>query len=298
MEINLKRMVLYTSLKCNIKCKFCSVASPYYDDPEIYSLDKLKKTIDRFFEVVTYCERITVQGGEPLIYQEFAGLMEYILKYQDRFKEIYINTNGTMLLPAGTLDVMKTAKDKFFILVDDYGKEISKKVEQLDKLLTQNGINHEVRPYNEDEAYCGGWFDYGDWTKQRFYEKEEIEKVYSECMMKDWPTFSINDGKMHPCGNSRVFMEFGVIPFNDKEYYDLLDDKFDAEEIKKRILEYREMKSLTACAYCRSVNPKTAVRIIPAQQLTKEEIALVKEWKPRNYHELCEMKAKRAKEDR
>ena len=94
--IKLSNTTLVVTFRCNLKCKLCAVSAPYYKEPPHYSVELLKKSIDRYFEAVDHVDKFTVNGGEPLVHPQIAEIMDYALKYIDRMDMLEIITNGSI----------------------------------------------------------------------------------------------------------------------------------------------------------------------------------------------------------
>ena len=92
--IKLSNTTLVVTFRCNLNCKLCAVSAPYYKEPPHYSVELLKKSIDRYFEAVDHVDKFTVNGGEPLVHPQIAEIMDYALKYIDRMDMLEIITNG------------------------------------------------------------------------------------------------------------------------------------------------------------------------------------------------------------
>ncbi len=77
---------------CNLKCEMCGQwrRQDVYRK-EMLPLKKLKEVID---EVAPFNPKVYIWGGEPLLYPDFFGLLDY-LKEKNQF--VIVNTNGVLL---------------------------------------------------------------------------------------------------------------------------------------------------------------------------------------------------------
>lgn len=270
-EIIVERTAVTLSFACNLKCALCGVYAPYYKKPRRFSLEYLKETMKRYFDVVTYVKFLTLAGGEPMLYTDLPEIIDYLLQFKEQIGRIEIITNGTIVPNQATIDAAKKFGDKFYFLVDNYGPDKSLKIKEIDELLINSGIIHQVRNYTKNGTHCGGWIDYGDLTKKRRTHKE-AEELFSKCAQAQklkFP-FCLVEGKMYPCSPYRRCNELEIIEDNYSEYIDLFDDKLTVEEQRQKIQSIYDATSLTACAYCDGMC-EDSKRYFPAEQLTIHE---------------------------
>lgn len=264
-KFSMVRCGIIITYRCNLKCKLCTAYSPYYDIPPHFPYEKLEKSIDSFFKIVTYTGKFTVTGGEPLLHKDLPKIIAYILNFAEQFGELEIITNGTMI-PSEELLCVIRSNSKIKFLVDDYG-EISTNVKNIRNIFNENKINYVIRGNNINDAYCGGWIDYGDFSKKLF-TKEAVEELFSRCISPQKMNFcfAIKNGEIHPCGASSRCMELNIIPKNEEEYIDLFDESLTIEEQRNKIKGIQNTNSLTACAYCNGFC-EDSPRFPPAEQL-------------------------------
>jgi uncharacterized protein len=128
-EIN--SLSLLTTLRCNLKCKYCYINQKEED----MSFDTLKKALDLFLNSSGLNKRIIFVGGEPLLnYPLIKSAVDYInqLKINSKKKMITIlNTNGTIMneeifelfktidFISISLDGVKETQDKNRLFKDD-----------------------------------------------------------------------------------------------------------------------------------------------------------------------------------
>lgn len=291
-ELHMERTNLLITLACNLNCARCGTHVPYAKNARTpvgnFPLSYLQEVVERYFRIVTHVWKFTIAGGEPLLHPDLPRFLELLLPYADQIDIVEIITNGT-IVPNDELIRAAKKLGKLCFLVDDYGRDLSKKIPEIDCVLTDEGIRHVIRENNKVDAYCNGWVDYGDLSKKRLHTQEEIEKLYARCAypQKQKGPFSTIDGIMYPCTPCRICREFGVIPDNYDEYIDLFDDTLTVEEQRRKIQSIYDGKSLTACAFCDGMCDDSE-RYVPAVQLTQEELRCVKDG-ARSYHEVLKM---------
>lgn len=291
-ELNMERTNLLITLACNLNCARCGTHVPYAKNSRAlaghFSIEYLQKVLDRYFKIVTHVWKFTIAGGEPLLHPDLPEFLNMLQPYAAQIDVVEIITNGT-ILPNEKLIQAAKGLDKLCFLVDDYGRDLSRKIPEIEQLLTNEGIKHVIRENNAANSHCGGWMDYGDLRKKRRTTREECEKVYAVCSypQKQKFAFSTIDGMMYPCTPLRLCREFGVLSDNYDEYINLFDDAMTVEEQRQKIKKIYGGKSLSACAFCDGWC-EDSVRYVPAVQLTPEELRCVRDG-ARSYHEALEM---------
>jgi uncharacterized Fe-S cluster-containing radical SAM superfamily protein len=265
-ELNLKGTGLTSTLRCSLKCKLCCTYSPYYNPAPHFSYETLAKTVDKYFKIVNHVGKFTISGGEPFLHEDLHKVIEKVSGYFDQIDTFEIITNGTIIPKDDVIEAIKKYRDKMNIMIDHYG-DLSRNINEVSRIFTENGINFRIRDYCSDNPHCGGWVDFGDFS-QKHFTKEDIEAKFNKCAYpgKLQFCFSTMGGEMHPCTPSRRCMELGIIPRNKGEYIDLFDENVSIEEQRQKFYDILNMKSLSACAYCNGLCDDSE-RFMPAEQL-------------------------------
>jgi hypothetical protein len=252
------------------------VFSPYYKNVKDFDLHTLKKTVDKYFEIVTFVKKLQLTGGEPLLHKQLPDLIKYISdNYYDKFDNIVIITNGT-IVPRDNLDIYKRTKKLSFI-IDNYGNNISKKVNELEELLNSMGVHFSTRKYYGEDLYCNGWVDFGDLTEKKHMTQDDTEYVFNQCALpqKISFTFATLNGTMYPCISVKVGIDKGVTSPNKNESLDLFDETLSIEEKQSRIISIQKIKSLSICAYCNGLCDDSP-RFQAGEQLVTSKVAVPK----------------------
>lgn len=266
MDQAMPEVTFIVTFQCSLKCRLCMMGVPYLrGDVLDFTLEEIERSIDRYFKIVPHVKMVTISGGEPLLFPQLAEVIRYIKKYEARADGIRMVTNGTIIPERKILDAMKEVGEKFYIIADDYGAKNSKKITELDRILTENQIRHIIRNYTETDTYCGGWIDCGDLTKKR-HTAEEAVRLYEACVSG---CYLVSHGKMWSCAVSHWRYQLGL-DYDKSEYVDLLDDSLLIQEQKEKLSTLYHKKCLTACTYCNGFSADSE-RFIPAEQLTQEE---------------------------
>ncbi len=268
-NFEMKRVGITVSTHCNMRCKLCSVGIPYLSEHKHYPINELKKMLERYFEITSYVEKFSITGGETLLYPELPELLDYLKARCDRVGIVDIVTNGSIVPKKKLLSSAHALGNQMFFLVDDYGSELSTKLEEIEKSLSEYEIPYNIRRNNSEDAYCDGWVDYDVSDRKRLFTQAEIEERYSKCAYPSKLHFCFNivEGKMFPCAPARRCYQLGVVN-NYNEYIDLFDEKLSVDEQREKITAIYNGNSLDACAYCNGLC-EDSERFVPAEQISK-----------------------------
>lgn len=286
-ECIVNKVIFSVTSVCNLHCKRCSGYMPYISNPAHISLADNEKTMDRVFSIMSFIQKVTISGGEPLLHPQLEDIIKNLFEYKAQFASAEIITNGSIKISDALLETLRAVRPNIKILIDNYGSSLSKYAFENQALLSENQIDCEVRNYNgESGSYCGGWVDFGDLRKKR----NDPVLLFAKCasIQKLHFCFTISNGLMMPCAPYRRMTEMGMLRDQvNKEFLNLYDDTLSDEE-QRHILEHiLNSNSLKACAYCDGLTDDS-VRYQPAEQLKKEEFACIKNG-ARTYHEVLEM---------
>ena len=277
-KLVMERSGIIVTSYCNLNCALCSAYVPYYKQSHV-PIDKITVYLKKFFEIVSYVKRFTISGGEPLIYPELERVINECYKYETQIGDLQLITNGTIVPSKNVLFELEKFGCKANILVDNYGGTLSRKIDVINDVLGNTNVRYVIRENNDKDSHCSGWVDYGDLTQKKCEITEEIKQVYANCAQSQKLKFCFSiwiDGSMHPCSQSRRCMELGSIPYNYREYVDLLDESLTIEEQKNKIRDIYSSELLTACSFCNGMNDSSE-RFVPGVQLTSEEKNCIKQ---------------------
>jgi len=116
-------LILEPVSSCNLRCPFCmQVDENFTNDPKMMGMmefELFKKIIDEAYDSGT--RAITFTGrGEPTLHPQLGEMLEYC---QDKFIEIKMNTNATMLNEKLIHKILKSKITDLVFSVDSYYKE-------------------------------------------------------------------------------------------------------------------------------------------------------------------------------
>lgn len=262
------------TMRCNLRCKFCSTQAPYYRNPYHPSMEQLYRQADRLFEIIDFAGRFILSGGEVMVRSDLYQWVDYLGKYADKIGRLELNSNGTIVPDDRLLRSLSDFPGQKRFLVDNYGPEISQKAQQIAQAFeTVSNSSVEPRDYFSDRKYYGGWVDYGvyDLTRMRHKTKAEAVKCWSGCSSPRVRYFmSVLDGKLYHCARQVWLVAKGIEPEASGELVDLFDPSQSREGLREQIAALYRKRSFLTCEYCLGLHDD-APRIQPAMQMTREE---------------------------
>jgi len=251
---------------CNLRCKLCCTGSPYMQEyNKEFSYDVIIKSIDEYFKMFHHEGKFSFGGGEPQLRNDLPEIIEYTMQYKDKFDMLEVLTNGRIIFSDRLLEVLEKYKDKMFVMVDNYGEDLSLKAKELYDILKSKGITCELRKYYGEDSHCGGWVDLGDLSQKHFTEEETIEQ-FKKCAYGKRIGYAIVAGIFSFCGRYTRTVLCGVVDKIPGEYVDLLDDSISVEEKRRQFLNLSKVSHLSACAYCNGYS-EDSERFEPAEQI-------------------------------
>lgn len=259
-----RRLAVIVTLKCTLKCKLCCNCVPMYKETPIVDKYDIMSDIDKAFELYDRIEWFQFVGGELFLHPDLAELVEKAFEHKDQFDRMIFMTNGTLLPNEATLEIFKKYKDYIEIQISDYGK-LSRKLEDLVKMLKENNICYVVKSFHGDMQHYGGWVDAGDFSEKQETSEEIAEKFHS-CWQIGMGNLHLYKGKIHNCIRSLFALDLNKVDIPDKEYIDLCNEKYSLEEKREIAIGFNK-NVLTACKYCNGFNTKNSKRYPAAEQM-------------------------------
>lgn len=241
-ELNVRHIEVVLTTVCSLRCKGCSALMPLYPPSSTHhiDIDLITKSIQGLMKSLDSIYWLGLLGGEPFLYPNLFDVL-CLIKDEKKVRHANIITNGTLLIKdEQVMDILKDSK--FNIIISDYGP-YSKKKTPLIQQLKSNGIKYRV----VNHAY---WKDYGDVVENNCDEKE-LRKKFLYCRKIKSNCNSIIGGKLYHCPRGSHGANLGVIPSNEKDYVDLLDNNLPDRERKKRLFRFLYRTPYAeACKYC------------------------------------------------
>ena len=250
---------------CTLRCRDCLLKIPYQEKKHTdFSL--LQRSLEEYFHLVSRVSEFTIMGGEAFLHPQFADLMRFMDQYSDRIGVLFLITQASYLPSEEAVAAVARSKCNCMVHIDDYGT-LSPKLDNVLEKLSAQGIKFDVRHYNEQEQYYGGWVDVvGDFSYQG-YEDGGLD-IYQRCKNKSECKF-IWDGILYSCGMHGAGTKLGKVPLADGDYVDLLDSAMSTEE-KQQIIRAMGTRPVEGCKYCLGWDVKKSPRIKAAIQLAEQ----------------------------
>ena len=249
---------------CNLRCKQCSHASPFFthSDPS-YGLDQFTTDIGILSKKL-HCEVFRVVGGEPLLNKRLAGYLEVIraAKIADK---VSLFTNGLLLT---------TADERIFSLIDQLRISIyplpDNKLDQI-----QSGIDR-VRKYSHLDIVANNLTFF---SKSNLIEKNpnpaQVQSIFDSCYHKK-NSSSIFNGRLYRCFVTRK--KFKHLQAHKElvkgDISELASPDVDSIRVFPELSEYRLYQflntttPLVTCSWCLGCSSKR----VPITQLAPQEL--------------------------
>lgn len=272
-SLKLKRVVIATTLHCNLNCKLCFPKAPLLKNPWNPDTDYLKTEISRIFSIIDSCGRLDFSGGEPLLRTDIDEILSHALQYIPQADEgIRIITNGTLIPSDKLLNVCKENKDAVEFLVDNYGPEVSVRIPEIERKLEEAQVRYYIRNNDPNSPHCGGWVDLGIEGGKR-HSIEQAKKLFEHCICSHELQYAgaIEVGRQYACKMSKLVALRGWEADDPNEYVDLMDMNKSVEEIRRQLFSLYDRQYVSACQYCNGFFHDSP-RYAPGVQLTSQEL--------------------------
>lgn len=269
-KLTLDRISCHVTARCNLRCKMCAVYIPKLyelgDVPE-YRIEDIKSSFHTCFELVSQVRLISITGGEPMLYPHLAELLKDLLGYENSYSKLEVFTNGSLEIPESVLAVMAKS-DKFTLFVDNYGPQLSVKVDRIQQQCEAAGVRYTVRTYFGENAHLGGWVD-----RSILPEKlsEEKAREHSQKCVAGRPggrLFTIFGRELVFCATPYCGYRIGAVPVEDVLSVDLADGSMTLEEKGRQLQVMCEAEFNPGCAWCSGMGIYEHVeRFVPGEQV-------------------------------
>lgn len=239
---------LFMNTFCNLNCKECYVQT--YRGVRKQALEnEIKRNIDLLFAKADSVGIISFGIAEGFMNKRLPYAIKYICdSYANKFNEIHVTTNGTIIPNREFLASLNNPKVK--VVVDDYRENVPLARENYSKvieILKKNEIRFdELRREHWDESGFG---------KENARSVEQLSNDYSRCvcLAKGFPYvgYSESSDKMYSCVFQTINSYLKLIEEDETDSIGFSHSS--ALEIIEFLLGYAEKGYLSACKYCNGV---------------------------------------------
>ena len=259
--LNVFATTLVCTTFCTLNCRNCLIKIPFQEKKHT-DFDVVRRSLAEYFTLVDRVNEFTIMGGEAFLYPHFTELMKMMDSYSNKIGIIFFITQASYVPNHVVLEAICKSGCNCHVHIDDYGK-LSPKLAEVTAAFDDNSIKYDVRHYNEEEQYYGGWVDVvGDFSCQN-YPDGGLD-VYQRCKNKTNCKF-IWDGILYGCGMHGAGVKLGKVPLYEGDSLSLLDDI--PLERKKEIIAEMGTKPFAGCNYCYGWDVNKSPRIKAAIQL-------------------------------
>lgn len=237
--------ILATTI-CNLNCKNCLNYTPYIKTPKHFSIDKLKNSVDVYFQNLDRVGLFQVSGGEPLLYPHIKDFLKYIAEnYGEKIYIFSLIINGT-IIPDD--DFILFCKEKnIFIYVDDYTDSIPKIKTTFDSVCSKlSDARVKYTPLKSDDFLI----TFPPKKENISMTETQLQKKYLKCHAG---IQCLRDGKLCSCAYFAFAENAGLISTSENDWFDLASMRDDILD-KRKLIEFRigfnKKGYVEWCRYC------------------------------------------------
>ena len=269
-KLIMDRVSCHVTARCNLRCKMCAVYIPKLYElgnvPE-YDISDIKHSFKTYFELVERVRLISITGGEPMIYPHLAELIEYLLNYKESFSKLEVFTNGSITIPESVLKVLSKS-EKIVLFVDNYGPEISQKVDEIEQKCKVFHVKYSIRKYFGKDAHMGGWINRNILPNRLSDEKAKEHSQKCVTGRLGGRLFTIFGRFITFCASPYCGYRIGAVPECDVLHVDLIDECTTLDEKYQKLCEMCNAKFNPGCAWCNGMGIyENMDRFVPGEQV-------------------------------
>lgn len=254
-KLIMDRLSCHVTAKCNLRCKMCAVFIPKLYElgnvPE-YDIGDIKNSFKTYFDIVDSVRKISLTGGEPLLYPHLAELIDFLSHYEDRYDKLEVFTNGAAKISEDVLLSLSKSK-KSLLFIDNYGPDISKAIETVELNCKRFNVNFHTRKYYGEDAHLGGWVDRSTRTEKA--DNETAKFQFNRCFSakRGGRTYVIFGRILTLCASPYCRYRIGEIPLSDVLTIDLGDKETSPHEKLQLLKKIDSVEFNPGCAWCRGL---------------------------------------------
>lgn len=240
-EVYLPSLDLVITECCTLKCRHCSNLMQYYKKPVNSEATTVLKSFQNLLDIVGFIGSVRILGGEPFVNQPLLIDILKMYKNESKIGKFVVVTNGTIIPNKECLIAMQQ-NNKVEVVFSNYGNDSLQLPESI-RLLKSKKIHHVIIQDNDE------WLDYG---RLKHYEHtvDEFQQLYRECSSRRYCN-TLFKGSFYLCPRAAHGINLGAIPQNQADGVNLLDDAFDIETNKKKLMKLMQQDEyIKACEFC------------------------------------------------
>ncbi len=244
---------------CSLNCRACSQWMPYLKRRKIFSAQEVHRWMEEIFRYIDYIHIISPFGGEAFLNDEFAEILNDLLRYKSEKKIGFIRivTNGTVF-PSESLRKVLCNPD-ILILVSNYtGGILSAEQSENYKRFIQF-LNDENCRYYEAKME---WIDLGIPEQKRELQEQQKHECFSSCFVRDCA--GLYEGNLYHCPRIYALENMGLEVSTGDDVIRFAEIK-SKEEMREKLERFYCVEALEACAWCSA--PEDRHSIPAAEQL-------------------------------
>ena len=233
----LKSLDYVITERCSLKCRECGSLMPFYERPNNFPLEDMKREIDRIADIYDVIFDLRILGGEPLLHPALPEFINYA-GAQSKIMRIGIYTNGTIVPSDKLMEVSKASGITRFS-ISNYGKK-SRRLKDVISKCELYGIEYELKDTK--------WWSRTLPIAKRHRSAEAIKKLYDDCCVKECIT--LLKGRLYRCPFIANGLNLHALPEEPNNVVDIFMP-VPNEQLKQTIqnvIHDREYFSL--CDYC------------------------------------------------
>ncbi len=208
---------------CNLKCKGCSHLIPYIKRPCHFDSNLIVRDLEKLL-TVSRVFVIGIMGGEPLLYQNLAKILEEIASLPNIYNAqvVRIVTNGAMPMNEKVLKALKKIPIEHYVYISNY-EEKSKYTQQIVQMCEKWDIPYYAQDYSFQ------WIDFGEPDINHGYTKEQLKYIYNNCAVAN-TCYQLIDGQFYSCARIPTLIREGYTSFDSHAYVDVRNSDENLEE--------------------------------------------------------------------
>lgn len=252
-----------TTSKCNLLCNGCLNAAIRRKKAYDVSFESFCRNLDSLFQLVDYVSQIVFGFGEDFLYEHLEQAIRYTIEnYCERFDEIRLITNGTIILDDNVLSVL--ADKKIHVVLGDYRENVFECCETYPKVLDALKLNRVRVIELLSKKWYGEILSPPPTHTQTCVSEEDLTAHFDKCIFGSTNILYWGfkeESIAFRCLPSLIAYEFGDVEFDSHDYLDF--SKCSKAQCVEFHLGFTEKGYLSVCEICNGVHNGVPKKWIP-----------------------------------